>query len=196
MAEDRAYRLPGWVVPPAHEVSDVACMALRGVVEDRSRAECAGMVAAIGWVQGLIEVGPVTCRDELVVTVEVARAESFAAAAANPDWAAPPLQDVYEALGVAHWTPVNTEAGYALGVCATLRWLLGVDDGTPIPIPVRTVTGALAGETEIYAGLLARNPGPLESWERAALRREARETHTRSRYLAELVLDTATRARV
>jgi len=171
-------------------------MALRGVVEDRSRTECAGMIAAIGWVRGLIKVGPVTCRDELVVTQEVAQAESFAAAAARPDWSTPPLRDVYEVLGVAYWSPVNTEPGYALGVCATLRWLLGVDtDRAPIPIPVRTASGALAGETEIYAGLLARNPGPLETWERAELRREARETHARSQYLAELVLDTATRAR-
>jgi hypothetical protein len=170
-------------------------MALRGVIEDRDRQACAGMVAAIGWVRGLIEVGPVTCRDEGVVTVEVAQAESFAAAAARPDWSSPPLDEVCELLGVAYWVPVSTDPGYALGVCATLRWLVGVDAAqVPIPIPVRTASGALAGETEIYAGLLARNPGPLQAWERAELRREARETYARSQYLAEIVAYTATRA--
>jgi hypothetical protein len=171
-------------------------MALRGVVEDRDRQACAGMVAAIGWARGLIKVGPVTCRDERVVTVEVAQAESFAAAAARPDWSSPPLDEMYELLSVPHWAPVNTDPGYVLGVCATLQWLCGVDAAqVPIPIPLRTASGALAGETEIYAGLLARNPTPLQAWERAELRREARETYARSQYLAEIVAYTATRAR-
>jgi hypothetical protein len=196
MAENRTYRLPAWVVPPAHAVSDVACLALRGVVEDRSRQECAGMVSAIGWVRHLIAVGPVTGRDELVVTEEVARAESFAAATARPDWPPPPLDQVCKALDVAYWPTLEVDPGFAWGVCATLRWLTGTDtEQAPLPIPVRTATGALAGETEIYAGLLARNPERRAMWERAALRREARETAARSQYLAALVADTATRAR-
>jgi len=196
MTNESAHRLPVWVVPPAHEVSDVACLALRGVVENRSRQECAGMVAAIGWVRHLIARAPVTGRDELVVTEEVARAESFAAAAARPDWPSPPLDQVCEVLGVAYWPTQQVDPGFAWGVCATLRWLTGTDtEQAPLPIPVRTASGALAGETQIYADLLARNPGRLEAWERAALRREARETAARSHYLAELVVDTATRAR-
>jgi hypothetical protein len=151
------------------------------------------MVAALGWVRGVLA-GPVTGRDETPVTVSLARAESWAAAATRADWSSPPLRDVCETLGVRYWPPFQVEPGYAWGVCATLRWLTGTDQASPLPIPVRTPTGAVASGEQVYAALVAQSAGRVGLRERARLRREAGETAARSRYLAELVIDTATRA--
>jgi hypothetical protein len=195
MTSESAHRLPRWVVPGEHAVSDVACLALRGVVENHSRQECAGMVAAIGWVRHLVPRGPVTGRDELVITLEVAQAESFAAASTRTDWRSPPLREVCEVLGVEYWPASEVDPGYGWGVCATLRWLSDTDGAEPpLPIPVRIATGAVATQEQVYSCLRARNPGRLEGWERAALRREASEIAARSQYLADLVIDTCIRA--
>jgi len=165
-------------------------------VENRSRPECAGMVSAIGWVRHLVPRGPVTGRDELLITLEVAQAESYAAASTRADWRRPQLRDVCEVLGVAYWPASEVDPGYGWGVCATLRWLSDTDGARPpLPIPVRTATGAVATEEQVYSDLRARNPGRLPGWERAALRREAREIAAQSRYLADLVIDTCIRAR-
>jgi hypothetical protein len=189
-------RLPGWVVPGRFEVSDVSCLALRGVVENRSRRACAGMVAALGWVHGVLS-GPVTGRDESPVSWETATAELWAAASTRPDWPSPPLRQVCETLAVRCWPPASVDADFALGVCATLRWLTGADEQPPLPIPVRNAAGTPATQFEVYTELLAAREaaggrvGPGEVVELVA---EAARVAARSRDLAALVAETATRA--
>jgi hypothetical protein len=185
-------RLPGWVVRPEVSVTDLSCLAMRGVVEHRSGQECAGIVAAVAWVRHLLP-GPATGRDEPLITADSARAEVWAAASTRADWSTPDLAQVCDTLGVEFWAPMELTPGYAWGVCATLRWLVGDDEQSPLLLPIRTTTGELAGEVYIYGQLLAAHRG--RPHDPAELRARATELAARSRALAEQVLDTAVRVR-
>ncbi|HEY3604003.1 MAG TPA: hypothetical protein VGL04_04980 [Sporichthyaceae bacterium] len=185
-------RLPVWVVPGDVSVTDLSCLALRGVVEHRSTEECAGIVAAVAWIRHTLR-GPATGRDELLITADIARCEIWAAASTRADWSTPELAAVCDTLGVSYWPPMEITPGYAWGVCATLRWLTGADEQPPLGLPIRTESGELAGEVLIYTRLLAVHQG--QACDPGGLRARARQLAAESRALAELVLDTATRVR-
>lgn len=186
-------RRPDWVVPSWHQVSDLACLAMRAVAEGGPR-ECAGMVAAGSWVRGLVA-GPITGRAEHPLPRQVALAELWAAAVVQPGWPTAPLRELCVMLRVEHHQPLDVDAPYALGVWRTLRWLTGTENQQPpLDLPVRRQDGRPATADEIYAGLIAQR-GVVPQEDRAGLRATAERTADRSRHLAALIADTAQRVR-
>lgn len=187
-------RRPGWVVPSWHQVSDLVCLAMRAIPEGRS-ADCAGMVAATGWVRGFLA-GPITGREDDPLLRPVALAELWAAAAVQPGWPTPPLRELCVMLRVAYRPPLDVDARYALGVWRTLRWLTGTEgEQPPLELPTRTADGRPATADQIYAGLVAIQ-GVVAREDAAALRAHAERTAARSIRLAALVTDAAQRARL
>lgn len=186
-------RRPDWVAPTWWQVGDLSCLAMHAVVEQQ-RPDCAGMVAAVGWVRGAVA-GPITGRDGHPITRQLAVAEMWAAAAAQPDQPAPPLAELAVMLRVEHREPLPVEPLYARGVWLALRWLTGTgDQATPLELPVRNSAGGLASADEVYAALAAER-GFVPAEEIGALRVCADRTAARSRQLAALIADTAHRIR-
>ena len=181
------------MLPTRWQVSDLACLASRAVAEDQS-AECAGILAGVGWVRGSIA-GPITGREDDPLTREIATAELWAAAAVQPGWAMLPYRHLCSTLRVEYHEPLEVEPWFAHGVWLVLRWLTGTgDQGAPMELPVRTCGGTVATAEQILARLVEQG-GAIAHEDLASLRVEAERTSERSRRLAALVTDTARRVR-
>lgn len=180
--------LPGWLAVTPFEVRDLSCLALRLVVEQRTR-EAAGIVAVVFWLTGRSR-GPATARGEGPGRRDVALAELCAAECLIDDGQLPPpLHDLCQMLEVAYRPPLEVDAGYGRGVWLTLRWAMGKTSHPPLHLPIRRRDGQLMGEVEIYADLIAAGH------DRDEARRAARVLAADSRKLADLIEDTATRIR-
>lgn len=187
-----AGRRPEWVDPTWHQVGDLSCLALGGVVEQQA-TECAGMVAAVAWVRGLMT-GPITGRDNDPLSRQCAIAELWTAAAVQPGWPTPPLPELCAMLRVDYRRPLAVEPSYARGAWSALRWLTGTDNQPPLDLPTRNRDGSVASADQVYRALLARQRiVPAE--DRASLRARAERVADRSKRLAELVASTAERIR-
>jgi hypothetical protein len=185
---DARSALPEWLAVTPAELRDLSCLALRLVVEQRSR-EAAGMVAVASWLHGQLR-GPATARDEGPRRRDVALAELCAAECLVDDGhPPPPLHDVCQLLEVSYRPPIDVDAGYGRGVWLTLRWALGKASRPPLDLPIRRRDGRLMGEVEIYAELVAAGR------DRAKARRAAVLLATDSVRLADLVEDAAARIR-
>jgi hypothetical protein len=180
--------LPGWVRATPFEVRDLWCLSMRLVVERQSR-DAAGMVAALGWLQGLIR-GPATARPESAVSRDVALCELCAAESLLGDGAPPPpLGEVCRMLGVVFVAPLDMDAGYARGVWRTLLWVLGSASRPPLELPIRRLDGSLMNEVEMFSELI--EGAGVDARDRACT--DAAVLVADSRRLAALVEDTAAR---
>jgi hypothetical protein len=186
--------LPGWLIPAPASVRDLACLALRLVVEQQMR-QAAGMVAATGWLHGSLR-GPVTGRPDGPASRDVALCELCTAESLVDDGhPKPPVREVHRRLGVEFWPAQEVDAGYARGVWLTLRWALGVASRGPLDLPIRDATGRLVSDATIYAGLLSRLGPTPDGIRRDRARRDAAALVEQSQRLAALVEDTAERIR-
>lgn len=179
---------PEWVVPSPREVDDAYWLAHQEHA-DRHSAAAGGVGAALAWVRGG-RVGPVTGRDEQPVTEALARAEMWAATAAErPGRTPPPLERTCADLGVAFWSPGAVDNRWATGARATLRWLLGAPgQQAPAELPVRRSDGSTPTAAELYEAVVATTPFLFELPEqRAALRSRVETNARRYRELAEII---------
>ena len=179
---------PAWVVPSPREVDDAHWLAFPEYA-DRGLVVAGGVGAALAWVRGG-RVGPVTGRDEQPVTVMLARAEMWAATAAErPGRTPPPLERICADLGVAFWPPGEVDTRWATGVRATLRWLLGTPgQQAPAELPVRRPDGTTPTADELYEVAVAATPFLFELPEqRVALRSRVEANARRYRELAEMI---------
>lgn len=187
---------PGWVVPSALVVDDAYWIA-HGAYLDHRHEGGAGIAAAIAWVQGMRN-GPITGRDEQPVTAQLARAEMWAATAAEKIVSVPPPVRHYCAeLGVAYW-PVPDDIGqpWAVAVRSILRWLSGATgQKPPVETPIRHPDGRTVTAEDLYEAELGRVPGLYRLPEqRRDLRHKMDKAAARSRVLARAI--DATRAQV
>lgn len=190
---EHAGRRPDWVVPTWWQVNDLACLALRAVVEQKA-TECAGMVAAVGWARGLIA-GPITGRAEDPLSWQTVVAELWAAASAHPGWPTPPLAELCVMLRVDYLEPREVDPRFAHGVWLALRWLTGTgNQRAPLELPVRRTDGVVADADDVYAALVAAQ-GIVAAEDIDGLRAQAERMTDKSRRLAALVADAAQRIR-
>lgn len=188
---------PGWVVPSPCEVDDAHWLAYRAYVHSGSVA-VGGVCSALAWVRGA-GFGPVTGRDEQPVTEALARAEMWAASAAErivdiP----PPVESIYVGLGVAYWPAGEVDPGWATGVRAVLRWLYGTPgQKPPIEVPVRLVDGTTPTAEELYDVAVRVTPYLYELPERQVeLWRRVEANARRYRQLAAQIEDIKRRVNV
>ena len=169
--------LPSWLVPPESAFRDMIALALYSMREGWEEEYCTGLVAAAGWVQGQFP-APVTSDmsgtgpDPDVCNVRAVEAESWAAGAAGDPDGGLDMTEVCRVLDVPLRIPLRVPTNFAAGVFAGLRWMLGVDQDPPLPLPWRGPDGMPADASYIYAQLLAAAE-PVGESARAALRAEA-----------------------
>lgn len=179
---------PEWVVPSPREVDDAHWLAFQEYAE-RGLMAAGGVGAALAWVRGGRS-APVTGRDERPVTEVLARAEMWAATAAErPGRTPPPLERICADLGVAFWPPGKVDTRWATGVRATLRWLVGAQgQQAPAELPVRRLDGRTPTADELYEMAMAATPLLFELPEqRVALRGRVEGDARRYRELAEMI---------
>lgn len=179
---------PAWVVASSREVEDAHWLAIDEYAE-RGSVAAGGVGAALAWVSGG-RVGPVTGREEQPVTESLARAEMWAATAAErPGRAPPPLERICADLGVAFRQPTEVDSRWATGVRATLRWLLRIaNQQAPAELPVRRTDGTIPTAGELYELAVAATPFLFELPEqRSALRVRVEANARRYRELAEII---------
>jgi hypothetical protein len=191
--------VPSWVARPLVDVSDLRWMAYREWIDSKT-SYSGGVLAAIAWVVG-DGVGPVTGRGEQPVTEYLACAERGAARGAGAD----PVHQRQSAavnmvqFGEAYRPPKVSDREFALGAWKTLIWLLGEDEETPLPLPVRNDDGRIPTVQEAYERavefevLMRRDLTPQA---RRALREDAECNVRFWRELADQVEDIKRRARV
>ena len=183
--------LPSWLVPPGFAFRDMIALALYSMREGWEAEYCTGLVAAAGWVQGQYP-APVTSDmsgngpDPNVWNVRVVEAESWAAGAAGDPDGGLDMTEVCRVLDVPLRVPLRVPTNFAAGVYAGLRWMLGMDQAPPLPLPWRGPDGMPASASYIYAQLLAA-AGPVDEPARAALRAEAARLAKESWQLARRV---------
>lgn len=171
-------------MPAPVEVRDLLCLAFLHQATYRM-TEAAGIVAVMDWLHGKLP-GPVTGREDGPEMRDVALVELCAAEClVDDERPPPPLHDVCQLLEVAYRKPIDVDAGFARGVWLALRWVLGQEPRPPLDLPIRRRDGAVMGEVEMYAELVAR--GEPSTTARAAARALAAD----SRRLAALVEETA-----
>jgi hypothetical protein len=182
------------VVPSPREVDDAHWLVYRAYL-DRGSPAAEGGCAAVAWVRGG-GLGPVTSRDEQPVTRPIAKAEMWAASAAERIVSTPPpLESICAELGVAYWRPGEVDRSWATGVRAVLRWLLGTPgQKAPAEVPPRNTSGELLTAQQLYEAAMAA--APHQNWgpeERHALRHRMEVNAIRYQRLAALIEDTKRR---
>lgn len=188
---DESDGLPSWVVRDGFAVRDLTFLALNAMAEGRAEEMAAGLVAAAGWVQGVLP-APVTGEpsatgsDPDVWDVRAVEAESWAAGLAGDPHGGLDMDEVCRVLNVPSRIPRRSGPNFAAGVFTGLRWMLGMDDVAPMPLPWRTLDGQPARAPYIYARLLAE-AAPLDEVGQARLRAEATRLAVESRRLAVVV---------
>jgi hypothetical protein len=123
---DPAANVPGWVVPPGHEVA--GC---REVANGLESIAGAAITWTLDWVTGSGRPGPVTRREESPPSVTVAQVERITAAFIAEGTSVTP--DLFPAaLGVPYRAAVHTNDEWVRAVERTLGWVLGLDDTPPL----------------------------------------------------------------
>lgn len=175
-------------MPSPREVDDAHWLAFQEYGDGGSIA-AGGVGAALAWVRGG-QVAPVTGRDEQPVTEALARAEMWAATAAErPGRTPPPLERICADLGVAYWPPGEVDTRWATGARATLRWLVGAPgQEPPAELPVRRPDGTTSTAEELYEVAVTATPFLFQLPEqRTALRSRVEANARRYRELAEMI---------
>jgi hypothetical protein len=117
-------------------------------------------------------------------------AESWAAGFAGDPTGGLDMTEVCRVLNVPLRIPRRLPANYAAGVFAALRWMLGMDDDPPMPLPWRAPDGGLAEAPHIYTQLLKRlvaENACVDETAQARLRSRAMRLAEQSRQLAKVV---------
>ena len=181
--------LPSWLVPPVSAFRDLVALSLFNMRQGWEAEYCTGIMAAAGWVQGQYP-APVTSDmtgngpDPDVLDPYTVEAESWAAGLAGDPDGGLDMTEVCRVLDVPLRIPLQVPPGYAAGVYAGLRWMLGMDRKPPMPLPWRGPDGLPANACYIYAQLLAA-AGPVDESARAALQAEAERLAKESWTLAK-----------
>jgi hypothetical protein len=184
------HRVPVWVVPRWHELRELVVMAEMTVTNPRvptgKRLFYGGMVDATGWVLGRL-FGPVTGRDEVPVTFLTAQFETAIADCVLRDEPLGWVSELCEPAGVKYWPPLaDLTSDQVRGARMALRWLTGVDETPPLPVPLRNPDGALVTASQMYDSLLRREP-QADAGRRLELRRQAAKSAEESYAVAKAI---------
>jgi hypothetical protein len=125
------------------------------------------MMATAAWVRGGRR-APVTERTAVPVTRAHAEAEMWATfVVATPSF---PAASMCVERGLDYRPPVVFDHVWAGGAAETLRWLLGMSDQPPMPLPQRRADGWLMSADELYEHALRARPWESLPEERRDLR--------------------------
>jgi hypothetical protein len=184
---------PVWVAPFVHEVRELIGVGTMSIVDEdcptSTRMACGGMVSAAGWVHGQL-FGPITERHDLPVTAQAAEAELAVAGVVVFDHDPDSVRRYCASFGEPYLPPVSFGQGrdYAMGAVLTLRWLLGRDHQSPLPVPLRHPGGRLVTAAEVFRVMLADEPDATEQ-RRTELHRRAAEMVAESVSIARSLHD-------
>ena len=151
---------PSWVAPEIAQVADLMWLAYGSWARSGSQRSAAVMATA-AWVRGG-RPAPVTERADAPVTRALAEAELWATFEVTMPPC--PSESMCAGLGVGYRPPVVLDHVWAVGVAATLRWLLGMSEPPPMALPQRRSDGSVASADELYELALRARPW----WESSA----------------------------
>ncbi len=145
---------PSWAAPEIAQVADLMWLAYGSWARSGSQRSAAVMATA-AWVRGG-RPAPVTERTDAPVTRAHAEAELWATfEVTTPPF---PAESMCAARGVDYRPPVVFDHVWAVGAAATLRWLLGMSDPSPMPLPQRRSDGSVVSAEELYERALRARP--------------------------------------
>ena len=145
---------PTWAAPEIAQVVDLMWLAYGSWARSGSQRSAAVMATA-AWVRGG-RPAPVTERTDAPVMRAHAEAELWATfVVATPSF---PAASMCVERGLDYRPPVVFDHVWAVGAAATLRWLLGMSESSPMPLPQRRADGSLVSADELYEGALRARP--------------------------------------
>jgi hypothetical protein len=113
------------------------------------------VMATAAWVRGG-RPAPLTERTDAPVTRALAEAELWVTFEVTmPPF---PAESMCAGLSVGYRPPVVVNLVWAVGAAATLRWLLGMSEPSPMRLPQRRPDGSVVSAEELYERALAERP--------------------------------------